>query len=394
MHVRFPVREAAEAMKEQETERTMGEPIRVLQVLGGTNLGGAESRTMDLYRNMDRERVQFDFAVHSAERGFFDEEIENLGGHIYRLPRFRAYNWLPYRKAWKAFFREHPGYACVHGHMTSTASIYLPLAKAAGVTVTAAHARSAGVDKGPRGLLTKLLRLPLAKRADYCLAASALAGEAVFGKKAMAQGKVHVLPNGIQTPKYQYDPAVRERLRRELSLEQAFVVGHVGRFHPCKNHDFLIDIFTQVLKKRPDSRLLLLGEGSGMEPIRQKARELGIEEKVCFLGNRSNACDYYQAMDCFVFPSFYEGFPGTVLEAQAAGLPCIVSGEITREVAVTELVTFLPLSESAKAWAEQALKPTRGVRRGRLAEIEKSGYDAAIQAKVMQRFYETGKLES
>ena len=126
----------------------MKEPIRVLQVLGTTGLGGAESRVMDLYRNIDRERVQFDFAVHTSKKGYFDEEIEALGGHIYRLPRFQVYNWIPYRTAWRSFFKEHPGYACVHGHMTSTASIYLPEAKRAKIALTAAHARSAGTEGG------------------------------------------------------------------------------------------------------------------------------------------------------------------------------------------------------------------------------------------------------
>lgn len=214
------------------------QPIRVLQVLGGTNLGGAESRVMDLYRSMDRTRVQFDFAVHTAEKGFFDDEIRALGGNIYALPRFRGYNLPAYRRAWKLFFAEHPGYAFVHGHMTSTASVYLPAAKRAGVPVTAAHARSAGVDGGLKGVLTRLMRLPLWKRADYCLAASALAGEAVFGKKAVKQGKVIVLPNAIAASKYAYDPVKREKLRAELGVGDGLVLGHVGRFHPCKNHGF------------------------------------------------------------------------------------------------------------------------------------------------------------
>ncbi len=129
----------------------MKEPIRVLQVLGGTNLGGAESRVMDSYRHMDRDKIQFDFCVHTEERGFFDEEIERLGGHVYRVPRFRVLNWVSYRKVRKDFFREHPGYRAVHGHMTSTASIYLPIAKKEGVPLTIAHARSAGVDPGMKG---------------------------------------------------------------------------------------------------------------------------------------------------------------------------------------------------------------------------------------------------
>lgn len=370
----------------------MGEPIRVLQVLGGTNLGGAESRVMDLYRNMDRTGIQFDFAVHTRDKGFFDEEITALGGRIYRLPRFVGYNLLSYRKAWKRFFAAHPGYACVHGHMTSTASLYLPLAKKAGVKITAAHARSAGVDGGLKGMLTRLLRYPLWRRADYCLAASAPAGEAVFGKKAVRLGKVRVLPNAIEADKYAYDPVRRQEMRTRLSLKEAFVLGHVGRFHPCKNHGFLMEVFAAVCEKHPDSRLLLLGEGSGMEEIRKKAEELGVLDRVDFLGNRANVADYYQAMDCFVFPSLYEGLPGTVLEAQAAGLPCVVSDAVTKEVGITDLVAFLPLSAFRKDWAETVLKKAEGPRKDRTEQIRQSGFDVKTQAAFMQRFYETGEL--
>lgn len=369
------------------------QPIRVLQVLGGTNLGGAESRVMDLYRSMDRTRVQFDFAVHTAEKGFFEEEIRALGGNIYVLPRFRGYNLPAYRRAWKLFFAEHPGYAFVHGHMTSTASVYLPAAKRAGVPVTAAHARSAGVDGGLKGVLTRLMRLPLWKRADYCLAASALAGEAVFGKKAVKQGKVIVLPNAIAASKYAYDPVKREKLRAELGVGDGLVLGHVGRFHPCKNHGFLVEVFAQVCAQKPDSYLLLLGEGGGMEAIRQKARELGAEDRVLFLGNRADVQDYYQAMDLFVFPSFYEGLPGTVLEAQTAGLPCLISDRITPEVCVTELAKRLPLEKGAAAWAKEALEAANiSCRESRIGQIRESGFDTQRQAALMQRFYETGTL--
>ena len=367
--------------------------VRVLQVLGGTGLGGAESRVMDLYRSIDRTRIQFDFAVHTTQKGFFDDEIRALGGNIYALPRFQGYNLFAYRKAWKRFFAEHAGYAFVHGHMTSTASVYLPLAKQAGVPVTAAHARSAGVDGGLKGILTRLMRLPLWKRTDYCLAASGLAGEAVFGKKAVEQGKVIVLPNAISASKYAYDPEKREKLRAELGVGNAFVIGHVGRFHPCKNHAFLIEIFGKVCEKKPDSRLLLLGEGSGMESIRQKACELGVEDRILFLGNRANVQDYYQAMDMFVFPSFYEGLPGTVLEAQTAGLPCLISDRITQEVCVTGLVKRLALEADAQLWAEEALEASEAVsRKSRLEEIRESGFDTERQAALMQRFYETGRL--
>lgn len=369
------------------------DPIRVLQVLGGTNLGGAESRVMDLYRSMDRTRVQFDFAVHTTQKGFFDEEIRELGGKIYALPRFNGYNLWAYRKAWKRFFEEHPGYAFVHGHMTSTASVYLPAAKRSGVPVTAAHARSAGVDGGLKGVLTRVMRLPLWKRADYCLAASALAGEAVFGKKAVRQGKVIVLPNAIAASKYAYDPVRREKLRAELGVGNALVLGHVGRFHPCKNHGFLLEVFVEVCRRKPDSYLILLGEGGGMEEIRQRARESGVEDRVLFLGNRANVQDYYQAMDLFVFPSFYEGLPGTVLEAQTAGLPCLISDRITPEVCVTDLAKRLALEEGAAVWAEEILTAAqRDCRKSRLEQIRESGFDTQRQAAFMQQFYETGTL--
>ncbi len=226
----------------------MKEPIRVLQVLGTTGLGGAESRVMDLYRNIDRERVQFDFAVHTSKKGYFDEEIEALGGHIYRLPRFRVYNWIPYRTAWRSFFKEHPGYACVHGHMTSTASIYLPEAKRAKIALTAAHARSAGTEGGVKGMMTKWMRKNLWKKTDVCLACSKLAGKAVFGEKAWAQGAVHVVPNAIEVDKFSYNDQMRTDAAK-LELGQLSDSRAWGRFNEMKNHLFLLEVFAQIKKE-------------------------------------------------------------------------------------------------------------------------------------------------
>ena len=161
----------------------MGEPIRILHVLGGLSLGGAESRIMDLYRQIDRQKIQFDFLVHSQAKEHFDEEIEAMGGRIYRVPRFRVYNWFSYKRALKRFFKAHHAFRAVHGHMTSTAAIYLPIAKKAGVPIAIGHARSAGVSGGVKGILTKWMRRPLKRRADYCLACSKEAGEAVYGKR-------------------------------------------------------------------------------------------------------------------------------------------------------------------------------------------------------------------
>ena len=207
----------------------METPIRILHVLGGTNLGGAESRTMDLYRHMDKSMVQFDFLVHTDKEGYFDKEIEELGGHIYRVSRFRVYNYFSYVRQWKRFFKVHHEYRAVQGHMTSTAAIYLPIAKKAGISVTIAHARSAGVDRGIKGALTRYLRRNLPEKTDFMFTCSRLAGISVFGKKAVEEGKTVFLPNAIDCGNFAYNPEMRKKIREELGIADQYVIGHVGR---------------------------------------------------------------------------------------------------------------------------------------------------------------------
>lgn len=368
-------------------------PIRVLHVLGNTNLGGAESRTMDLYRHMDRERVQFDFLVHTDQEGHFDKEIRGLGGHIYHIPRFRIYNYFSYVKAIKEFFCEHSDFHAVQGHMTSTAAIYLPIAKKAGISLTIAHARSAGVDKGIKGIATRWLRRSLPDKTDYMFTCSRLAGISVFGSKAVEEGKTVFMPNAIDCKKFAYDPGMRSKIREELGISDKYVIGHVGRFHYAKNHEYLLRVFDALCKKgRKEYVLLLLGEGEKMEEMKRLARELQIEDKVYFAGSRSNVSDYYQAMDYFVYPSRYEGLPGTVLEAQASGLSCLMSDSICEEVVVTELVHTMGIEKSPECWAEYIENTEDYVRTSHLKEVGRAGYDVEAQAEKMMKFYETGKL--
>lgn len=370
----------------------MSEPIRVLHVLGGLSLGGAESRIMDLYRNINREELQFDFLVHSAKEEHFDKEILALGGNVYRIPRFKIYNWFHYKKALKHFFAEHKEFRAVHGHMTSTASIYLPIAKKAGVPITLAHARSAGVPGGLKGILTKWLRSSLKKKTDYCLACSKEAGEAVFGKKWSDKGRVEVIPNAIAAKKYVYDESVRNAMRAELGVEDKLVIGHVGSFREPKNHVFLIQIFAEIYKKRPDAVLLLLGEGALMEQIKKQVEDVGLKDVVKFLGNQGNVSPYYQAMDYLVFPSLFEGLPGTVVEAQTAGLRCLISDTITKEVQITELVESYSLDRSATEWAEQVLSHCGYERESRLSDVEKAGFDIGAQIERYKEIYRKNVL--
>ena len=377
----------------------MGQPVRILHILGNTQLGGAESRIMDLYRHMDRSVVQFDFVVHSKEEGYFNEEIRKLGGRIFRVPCFRVLNYFSYCRAWKKLLQEHRDadgrseFHMIQGHMTSIAAIYLPIARKCGIETTIAHARSAGVDKGLKGILTRFLRRNLSKKADYLFTCSELAGISVFGKKAVEQGRTRFLPNAIDCQKFAPDPLVREKIRRELGIEKCYVIGHVGRFHYAKNHEYLLRVFAELVKRKTrDYVLLLLGEGSGMEDIRILSRELGIGDKVYFLGNKSNVNDYYQAMDYFVYPSRFEGMPGTIVEAQTAGLRCLMSDTICKEVIATELVTTRSIREDPGLWADEIEQHLQYQRSSRVDEMKELGFDVHGQAVLMTDFYTKEKL--
>lgn len=380
----------------------MNEPVRVLHVLGGLSLGGAESRIMDLYRCIDREKVQFDFLLHQKDGTirvpeFYDEEVKKLGGNIYLLPKFKVYNYFQYKKAVRDFFKQHGEFAVVQGHMTSTASIYLPQARRVGIPFVCAHARSAGVDKGIKGMVTRLLRLPLLKVADYCFACSKEAGESVFGKKWEHSEKAYLIPNAIDAEKFVYNEAVREQIRREWNISDCYVIGHVGRFHYAKNHAFLLEVFAKVNKSLSGQGkrcvLMLLGEGDGMEAAKVQAKELGISEDVVFAGNKGDVWKYYQAFDFFLFPSRFEGLPGTVVEAQAAGLRCLISDRITPEVGISELVKFESIDRSADVWAEYVLQHLSYERKDMCDKIKEAGFDVKEQAAKLECFYRSGMLE-
>lgn len=387
-----------------------GKAIHVLHVLGGVGLGGAESRIMDLYRQMNRDEIQFDFLVHSPtvkggrfaawdetesdtnvrKKQFYEDEIRAMGGHIYALPKFKVYNYFSYRMAVKSFFAAHREFQVVQGHMTSTASIYLPIAKRSGVPVTAAHARNAGVVKGPKGLATRFFRRNLAKKADVLFACSRLAGEDVFGQKVMQEDRVKVIHNAIDVERFVWDERKRRETREKLGIADRLVLGHVGRFDYQKNHPYLLEVFAAVCQRHPESALLLLGDGGARAAMEEKCRELGIADRVKFLGNRKDTERYYQAMDVFLLPSFFEGLPGVLVEAQAAGLTCLVSDTVTKEAGATDLVTWLSIDESPERWADEVIRHAAYVRRNTQKELTEAGFDVRTQAAAYRTFYQKG----
>ena len=362
-------------------------PLHVLHVFGRLNRGGAESRVMDLYRNVDRTKVQFDFMQHTTKVCDFQPEIEQLGGKVYHVPPFRFWNYFSYCKAWKQFIREHPEIRIVHGHMTSTASIYLPIVHKKGV-FTIAHSRNAGVDKGIKGKLTKFLRRNLTEKCDRCFACSKLAGEAVFGKEAMEQGNVTIIPNAIDAARFTFDPEVRKQKREELHIQpEEFLIGEVGRFDPQKNQKYAVEILAECRKKNFPAKLILIGEGPLMETVRQQVEELQLQEYVIFTGLQKNVVPFYQAMDFFLLPSFYEGLPGVAVEAQASGLRGILSDAITTETAMTSLMEFRNVQEPAEVWADRIMACGHYERQNTLKEMQEAGFDVKNLAKRLQDFY-------
>ena len=344
--------------------------------------GGLESMLMNYYRHIDREKIQFDFLVHRQERAAFDDEIEALGGRIYRLPRLVPWS-KSYLSALNRFFDEHTGYKVVHVHQDCLSSVILKAAKQHDVPVRIAHSHSANQDKNLKYPIKLWYKRSIPEYATNLFACGKDAGDWMFGGASY-----QIINNAIDVAAYTYGSTKRQEMRRQIGLENEFTIGHVGRFNQPKNHPFLLDIFTSLLKKEPDAVLLLVGGGEGMPKIQAKAQELGIAERVRFLGVRSDVADLMQAMDVFVFPSLYEGLPVTMVEAQASGLPCIISDKVPPECILTEgLVNIMPLSASPEAWAEKILAMRAVLRTDRRDEIAAHGFDITTEAVKLQEFY-------
>ena len=357
-------------------------PIRVLQVVTHMERGGLESMLMNYYRHIDRERVQFDFLVHRQERAAFDDEIESLGGRIYRLPRLVPWS-KNYLSALNHFFDEHQEYKVVHVHQDCLSSVILKVAAKHNIPLRIAHSHNANQDRNLKYPIKLWYRRSIPQYATNLFACGKDAGDWMFSRVPY-----QIINNAIDAAAYTYNPAKRTEMRRQLGLTEELLVGHVGRFNPQKNHPFLLDIFAALLKKEPNAVLLLVGGGEDMLKIQAKAQALGIAEHVRFLGIRSDVADLMQAMDVFVFPSLYEGLPVTMVETQAAGLPCLISDKVPPECILTEgLVDILPLSADPEVWAEKILEKREVPRTDRRAEIAAHGFDITAEAVKLQEFY-------
>lgn len=359
----------------------MSEPIRVLQVVTYMGRGGLETMLMNYYRNIDRDKVQFDFLTHRDERWDYDDEIESLGGKIYHLPKLNPFS-KSYLNDLDKFFKEHKEYQIVHCHQDCLSGVVLKVAKKNGVKFTIAHSHNANQDKNLKYLIKLFEKRKIPKYADKLFACGNEAGRWMFNTDDF-----EVLNNAIDTDLYTYNAEKASKVKKEFGIENKFVVGHVGRFNPQKNHEFLIDVFNEIQKIKEDSVLMLVGDGDLRQEIEKKVQDLGLSEKVIFTGIRSDVNDLMQGMDVFLFPSLYEGLGIVLIEAQAAGLKCIISDTIPKDGIITDDVLSLSLNQSPVIWANEVLK-YKGYKRSNNKElIEKADYDIKNNAKKLEQFY-------
>ncbi len=358
-------------------------PVRVLQVVTQMTRGGLETMLMNYYRHIDRSKVQFDFIEHRDRMVDYDAEILEMGGKIYRLPRLNPFSGR-YLRALDRFFAEHPEYRIVHSHLDCMAGIPLKYAKKHGVPVRIAHAHNSSQEKNLKYPLKLIYKRNIPVYASDLFACSKAAGEWMFGTKEFT-----VLNNAIDANAYVYNEKTRQEVRDEFGIDpNTLVVGHVGRFMPQKNHTFLIDVFCSLLQKQADARLMLVGTGDLQGSVLEQCKKKDIQEKVIFTGVRNDVNRLLQAMDIFVLPSLWEGLGIVAVEAQAAGLPCIVSDRVPNECVKTEgLVHFLPLDTGAEVWAQDILRHSDNQRIDRTQEIERNGFDIRINAEQLQKFY-------
>lgn len=329
---------------------------RLLCILANMNAGGAETFLMKIYRQVDRTRYQMDFCINAKDKCFYEDEINALGGRIYRIPS-KSENTMAFKKQLGAVVRDN-GYDHVL-RITSSAAGFMDLKIAKGAGAAVCCARSSNSSDGntlKSRLVHRLGRLLYNRYVDVKIAPSDLAAAYTFGKRAYRNGDVHILHNAVDLNVFRYDPAARKRIRSALGItDDVTLVGHIGRFNTQKNHEFLLDIYDAIHKKNSSAKLMLVGNGTLENEIRAKVDRLGLNDSVIFTGVRNDVPELLSAMDVFVFPSFYEGMPNTVIEAQATGLPCVIADTITREADITGLVSYLSLSQSADAWALAAL---------------------------------------
>lgn len=365
------------------------EPIRILYVNGGLmNRGGIESFMMNYYRRFDRLLVQIDFVVHGYGVGAYDEEIKALGGNIYHVP-IKSKHPFRYPRELKKIIKAGE-YKIIHSHADAMSCWILKIAAECGVPVRIAHSHNTKhyTTNPVKYFINERARKNITKYATHCFACSEAAGKWLFGEHRFT-----VVPNAFELDKFAFDEKLRMQLRTQYRLsENDYVIGHVGRFAPQKNHAFLLDMFRAFSRENAAAKLVLIGDGELRKNIEDKIAAYELTDEVLLLGACDNVAELYNMMDVFVLPSEFEGLPVSALEAQANGMPCVCSEHVPSETAVTaDSITFLP--DDIGAWKQALHALQRKGRVDRLAALKAMGYDVEAESKKLQNFYLTAQTK-
>lgn len=370
---------------------SINRPVRIAHIIGKLNAAGVEAVVNNYYKNIDHNKYQFDYYIDSDSSCKPPKDLIDMGARYFVIPPYQ--HLFSHIKTLVRLFKENK-YLIVHSGMNTLAPISLFAAWMAGVPIRINHNHStAGKGEFKRNCLKYCLR-PFAKVfANYYCACSKYAGIWLFGKNFFSSGKVTVFNNAVDTSKFAFSTSNRDKLRKELGISNKYVIGHIGRFTKQKNHYFLIDIFEQYYKKNSNAVLLLVGIGELQDEIKDAVKKKKLEDAVIFLGKRSDVDELYSAMDLFVLPSLYEGLPVVGVEAQVSGLPCIFSNEITREVAITENVYFLPIDGSVSDWCSQITNfKNLDLKRDKL-KLKDCSFDIKVQANNLVEYYDECIME-
>lgn len=357
-------------------------------------MGGLETFIMNVYRQIDKSKIQFDFLVHTMEECAFDKEIIELGGSIYKIPSRRE-GIAKNRFALDEFFKSYGSvYNIVHQHASSLSYVEpLLSAKRNGIKIRILHSHSSKQSGSKLNIIAhRWNMLHLGSIATHYFACSDLAARWLFGRKIVYKREYTLINNGVSLDKFNYNSHLRYETREKLEISnETKVVGHVGQISYPKNHDFLIEIFKKILLVNKDCILVLVGEGSLKDTISKKIIQEGLSKNIKMLGERSDINNLLNAMDIFVFPSLYEGLPVALVEAQATGLKCIVSSSITRRVNITDLITYYDLMKSPEQWAAETVNSWDYSRKSASTQIKKSEFDIeSVTAHISELYIRLG----
>lgn len=350
---------------------------RLLCIVGGMNVGGAETFLMKIYRTIDRTMYQMDFAVSIDGEGAYDDEIKKLGGKIYHITP-KSKGWLKNFCDIKNLVKGEKYNYVLRVSQNSLSALELLAAKFGGAKNRAFRSSNSNVGSASKKqrLIHRLCWFMPRLFANIKIAPSTEAAEFMFGNDCVKKGHAKILHNGIDLSYYRYHERSRVTIRQEFGIpDTALLVGHIGRFNQQKNHVFLLKVFKNIYDNNNSAVLLLVGTGELEKDIKNQAEMMGLGEKVIFLGVRSDIPSLLSAMDVFVMPSFYEGMPNTVIEAQATGLPCVISDTITREANITGLVKYMSLEDDSLLWSNEILKLSENQRQNVDKKFIESKYD-------------------